>query len=423
MFDRLISGRHLVILATLAASLLVASLPARGQRIDPAVREAFLADPLTTQPRDPLLPRFPIERPLSPLEKRALGEALDQLDVQALEAYEAGEVDTAFALWMRELQLRRVISQAAELDAIQRVAGYAWQANRAEDAQLITFRLQQIEDNLKRDDQIGLVDLYTLGLIYRTLRDQPAALAIYQDIAQRQAAQGDREAQVEAIEQVAQLQRDWFHHNDAAATYEDLLSLTEAQASVEQTVEYLTQLVYSHEQARQFEQAVVAQGQLLNLYQSEGIVDPLPLLALNIARNYLALNRPDLAQPYYQSAYANAQILSQQDNASQTLLDLAGIYRQLGDFQQSLDLYSILIEVGRHSDNLYIIMDAFDQIGQIHRDLGEAASARLAFERGLTVAQRLEHREAYFTAQLRSLTRDSADSPSTEQSPWQSGEN
>ncbi|MEO0532807.1 MAG: tetratricopeptide repeat protein [Cyanobacteria bacterium P01_A01_bin.123] len=410
---------------TMAASILLCSPQvAWSQRIDPVVREAFLADPLTAQPRDPLLPVLPVQRPLSPLEKRALGEALDRLNAEALAEYEAGEVDAAFAMWMRELQLRRAIDQAAELAAIQRVATLAWQANRAEESQIITFRLQQIEADLEADGPIALDDLDTLGTIYHTLRDQPAALAVYHQIAEIHAERGDRGAQIEAVEQIAQLHLDWFHHSDAALTYATLLTLTGNQASLDQQVEYLTQLIYSHEQAQQFEPAIVAQGRLLTLYQTQGITDPLPLLTLNIARNYLALDRPDLAQPYYQSAYANAQILSQQDNASQTLADLAGIYRQLGNFQQSLELYGILIEVGRKSDNLYAIMNAFDQIGQIYRDLDEIAAARLAFERGLTVAQRLEHQEAYFEAQLSSLSRASPDPPpAAGQSPWQSGEN
>ncbi|MEM6590606.1 MAG: hypothetical protein AAF651_01960, partial [Cyanobacteria bacterium P01_C01_bin.73] len=379
-------------------------------------------------PRDPLLPVLPIQRPLSPLEKRALGETLDGVNQQAIAAYEAGEVDEAFELWMRELQLRRTISRLAELEAMERVAAYVWAANRAEEAQLITFRLQQIEADLQTAGPIALDDLYTLGQVYRTLREQTAAVAVYENIAARQAELGDRDAQIDAVEQVAQLYLDGFYHSQAAAAYQRLLRLSDEIATVEQRNRYLEQLIYSHEEAQQFESAIAAQGLLLDLYQRQGLNDSLPLLALSIARNYLALNRPDLAKPYYESAYANAQILIQHDNASETLLDLASIYRELEDFEQTLELYSILVEVGRQSDDLYTMMNAFDQIGQIYRDLDQSEFAKLAFERGLTIAQRLSHQETYFEAQLRSLDAPETlpealpETPGLGQ-PWRSGRN
>ena len=49
-------------------ALMLMSLPAYGQRLDPVLLDAFLTNPLEAEPRDPLLPTPVVDRRLSPLD-------------------------------------------------------------------------------------------------------------------------------------------------------------------------------------------------------------------------------------------------------------------------------------------------------------------------------------------------------------------
>jgi hypothetical protein len=117
----------------------------QAQALAPERRDEFLSDPEFAEPRDPLLPTFPIVRPLSPLEKRDLAIALDQLAQEAEDLYDQGETEAAFDLWMREVRLRRILGYEPELEAIQRVGLRVWENSRTPEAQLLTLRLDQIQ--------------------------------------------------------------------------------------------------------------------------------------------------------------------------------------------------------------------------------------------------------------------------------------
>jgi len=105
-----------------------AALPALvWAQLSPVLTEQFLSDPEFSEPRDPLLPDLPIERPLSPLEKLALAAELDALAAEAEALFLAGQTEAAFATWMREVRLRRILGYEAELEAIQRVGLRVWE--------------------------------------------------------------------------------------------------------------------------------------------------------------------------------------------------------------------------------------------------------------------------------------------------------
>ncbi|PZO33549.1 MAG: hypothetical protein DCF17_21795 [Shackletoniella antarctica] len=94
---------------------------ALAQVLCPELRFPFLADPLQDQPRDPLLPNPPVQRPLSPLELHDLEQDLDQLALEAAALDQAGELADARQLWRREIRLRRLLGIEPELAAIDRV--------------------------------------------------------------------------------------------------------------------------------------------------------------------------------------------------------------------------------------------------------------------------------------------------------------
>ena len=103
-----------------------------AQAVPPEVRDPFLSDPEFAEPRDPLLPTFPVPRQLSPLEELELEAQLDQLAIQAEAAYQLGETDRAFEIWLREVRLRRILGYEDELAAIQRVGVRVWETRSEE---------------------------------------------------------------------------------------------------------------------------------------------------------------------------------------------------------------------------------------------------------------------------------------------------
>ena len=189
-----------------------ASLCGRGaaiaQQLDPQLRENFLADPLTEDDRDPLLPVLGVDRAYSPLERQAIGRSLDQLNQLATQQLAEGNLDLAFETWQRELKLRRVLGTQAEFEAIQRVASLAWQEQRAVEVRLLTLRSREIweaiqlsfgspsetefgEESPDADPEDSLisgaptVDIATLTALaqtFETLRDIDSAVAVYQQL-------------------------------------------------------------------------------------------------------------------------------------------------------------------------------------------------------------------------------------------------
>ncbi|NJO09795.1 MAG: hypothetical protein HC873_09210 [Leptolyngbyaceae cyanobacterium SL_1_1] len=204
-------GAWLGLLGTVAGGL-VAIAPASvwAQQLAPEVIEQFLADPTQDPLRDPLLPQPPIRRPLSPLEKLALERQLDRLNQQAQNLLTAGETEAAFALWMREVRLRRTISLEQELAALRRVSQYIWEQGRTSENQLVRSRLRQLQAEAVGAELADVDLLEATGEIFLTLREQPGAVEVYRQIAAIEQGRGNTEAQTAALEQVGQLQLDWF---------------------------------------------------------------------------------------------------------------------------------------------------------------------------------------------------------------------
>ncbi|HIK43950.1 MAG TPA: hypothetical protein IGR64_03580 [Leptolyngbyaceae cyanobacterium M65_K2018_010] len=128
---------------------IVSAVPALAQALQPAVRDAFLADPLSDIPRDPLLPSPPVLRPLSPLERFVLEQELDQLALEAESLAQSGAADAAIDPWMREIRLRRLLGLDAELTAMDRVDQNLRNLNATQALQLLSARLAVIQPSLE----------------------------------------------------------------------------------------------------------------------------------------------------------------------------------------------------------------------------------------------------------------------------------
>ncbi|MGC1219936.1 MAG: hypothetical protein WA883_20890 [Phormidesmis sp.] len=403
------------------------STSAIAQQVNPLLRQEFLANPLASEPRDPLLPVLGVDREYSPLEKRAIAANLNQLNQEAQVQLAAGNPDEAFAIWRREIKLRRVLGTQAELAVIQQVSPVAWGQQRTTDVQLLTLRTREIWDVIRTslgvevEDELGdsnpssptnspisgapTADIALLSEIaqtFVTLRDIDSAVDVYQQIIRLSAGRDqDQTAQQIAL---AELHLEWFQFAEAANLYLQLLNQARAQNDAASEQAYLERLVYGYQQADALLNAVRAQTDLLAIYQAQGEAEKLPELLLAIAQNYRALNLPTNAIEYYRVAYSTAQRSGQFSFSARVLQELGALYQAIALTDDALGAYTLLVLVEGQAYNDYGIMNAYDSIGQLQRRQGNALEALKAFEKALVIANRLGLREDYFVDQIESVT-------------------
>jgi tetratricopeptide (TPR) repeat protein len=383
--------------------------PAQTPQKKPPQPDQFPPSPLELTAPDPLLPGG-LQRPLSESERLTLGTALDDLNAKAIAKYRSGDILNAFEIWNRELRLRRALGFLNEVTALGRVGDSAWKQNQPNEVNLITRRLQAIQKqvqtpttnrmNLSERPQI----MQALGTAYQLVRSPGLAVAIYEQLLSEARQRKDAAEEVSLLNTIGQLHLSWFDYSNAAATYTELLKLAQTSSDRASQAFYLTQLAYGYEQAKQPAQAVQYQQQLTDLYQKNPQPELLPALKIKIADNYAASGQVNLAEQNYQEAFKLAQPVFQLAYASDALQKLGALYRSHDRLDAALQVYEYLAGVQQQTYDTYGLMEAYDQIGQIHLARKAYPQALTAFNQGLVAAKQLNYRTDYFTSQIQQVS-------------------
>ncbi|MGD1858302.1 MAG: tetratricopeptide repeat protein [Leptolyngbyaceae cyanobacterium] len=381
-----------------ALALLSASLPAYG-RLDPVLLDAFLMDPLAEDPRDPLLPTTVVDRPLSPLELYDLEVALFELDAQARALLLAEQPDEAFALWMREVQLRRVFGLEAELEALTRISQQAWNSQRSQEVRLMAVRLNRIWEAEKATATLERVE--TIANIAQVLRMQDTSTEIYQQLIDMTA---DTAAQRDWVIILAAHYLQWFEFDNAAQLYSQLAAVAKTEGDILAHTQYLNDLIYSYQESKKYTQALPVQAELLQLYRSTGQNDRELPLEINMARNFRAIERIPLAVEYYNLAYVTAQRLELYGHVSTVLKELGDLYAEQGLNNEALVMYNLLVRAEQQAYNQHGILEAYDRLGQLYQQIGDTENALIAFRAGVAFSESLQYREAYFRGEVAKLS-------------------
>lgn len=378
-------------------ALVLGSPTTPAQVLQPEIREAFLADPLTDIPRDPLLPSPPIPRLLSPLEEVALTQALDQLLVTITELELGGDTQAARTLWMREIRLRRLLGVRAELVAMARAAPTLQDWNATQELQLLSVRLT----TLVAETHLPLDQLQEVAVTYAALGNLEAALSLRRTLA---GAARDQAAYSAQLEQIANLYEAGFQFPEAAKVYQELVEIATDQGITTDQVRFLQAQIKNLAQAQDPAGTLEAQQQLLQPYLRDSTYWPqVPGLQYAMADNQVLLGDLDTASRQYQIAYTNA-IGSQQFSLAAATLDrLVKLYGKLGRWTDVDYLYDQLLRVHETTSNTYGLMDSFDQLGQLYEKQRNPQAALLAYRQGLALARRLGYRETYFETQIQRL--------------------
>ncbi|MEA5554260.1 hypothetical protein VB713_25320 [Anabaena cylindrica UHCC 0172] len=376
----------------------------------PEQLDKFLPGPLEITTPDPLIRGSLEKQPLTLEERQKLETALDGLNQEAATTLQGGDKVTAFDIWNRELRLRRFLGSLAEVEALSRVGAIAWQENERQQIKYITERLQVIEKQMLTQKSTDLELWQSLGEAYQNIRVPKLAVGVYQQILTLVRSQNNTTAELETLNTIGELHLSWFNYPQAATTYQELLNLANRQGDRLNEVGYLQQLVYIYKQSKQPQQAITALNQLAEIYTSENNLTQIPALKIAIAENYQSLTpeNPNLLQEAfnkYQEAYVTAWELQQYVTASEALQKLITLYRSQNQIDEALQTSQILVETETLATNFYGLMQAYDQIGQLHLEKKEDAKALAAFQKGLAIAQQLKYQETYFTQKIDTLSK------------------
>jgi tetratricopeptide (TPR) repeat protein len=399
--------------------------PALDQPIPPGPtlpkpgEDEFPPNPLEVKLPDPLLPDRTGKRALMPAERQRLSATLDVLNAQANARLKAGDRVGAFEIWNRELRLRRVLGPFEELKALGRVGDVAWRESDTPQVRWISQRLDNLLGLARTPQPVGsgnainlgggnVIDrtilLELLGQAYQQVRLPKIAADIYQQLLTEAKQRRDNKRIETSLIALGQLHLAWFDYTNAAAAYKELREIARSRRDTVNEAAYLNQLAYIYEQAKLPEEAIVYLQELVEFYQKLGDPKPIPSIKIRIGDNYQNASRPDLAEQNYQQAYQLAQPLVQLAYASESLQKLAALYRSNNRLDAALRVYTFMVAVEQQAYNYYGIMNAYDQIGQIHLSRKEYAQALTAFQQGLNVARQLRFREDYFTAQIQQIS-------------------
>lgn len=387
-------------LVSICCVWLCSSTLALAAKHKPKPNETFF-NPLEITKPDPLLPQF---NQITPAQQLKLRAALDRLNQQAAAASAAGDNVGAFAIWNRELRLRRALGFGEEVEALGRVGAIAWRENQPKEVQVITQRLLEIYNYTQSQPSADLKLLNSLGFAFQQVREPKSASAAYEQILAKTRQQKDVAATQATLRTLGELHLSWFDYTKAAADYQQLLSLATANGDRLATITYLQQLDYIYEKTKQYQQAIAVKQQLLEIYQKDPQLSlSLPTLTLAIAKDYQALGQLQPAFDNYQQAYTSAWSLQQYVLAGDALRGLISLYRAQGQIDAALQTSQILLEAEQRATNIYGMMTTYDQMGQIYLKLANYSEALAAFQKGLELAQQLKYQETYFAGQIQQI--------------------
>ncbi|MDX2096271.1 MAG: tetratricopeptide repeat protein, partial [Leptolyngbyaceae cyanobacterium bins.59] len=366
------------------------------------------------------------DRPLSPLEVRALTQAVDQLNAQATAEYRADRRINAYKIWNRELRLRRVLGPLVETKALGRVGAIAWEDSETPQLRLITNRLQAIQQQTRtrplptRQEQILLQR--ALADAYLKVRSKDRAVGVYEQVITDARPLKDLVMEGSALATIADLHLNWFAYPTAATSYQTLLAFLRQHPKVPVRLivpvseaappqpttpdppltdrDVLKKLAFVYDQDKRPAQAIPVRQELIRLLQQRQEPMEIPSLQLAIGISHEALQQIPQAIEAYQQTYYLSQPLQQYGYASDALKRLGNLYQNQKQFDRALQIYEFLLDVEQQAYNFYGRMMTYDQIGQIYLLQREFDLALGAFQQGLTIARQLKYRENYFQSQI-----------------------
>lgn len=372
------------------------------------------SNPLLSTEPDPLLPNPPKNGQLVSPEREILAQALDQLNLEATAQLAAGNTPVAFAIWNRELRLRRYLGPMDELAALSRVGAIAWEQEDITQLRIITRRLESLEVDYcppakspPAKNSCGLEFLTALVQGYESVKARDLAIKVYQTMLTDAQNRQDIEATKNLWSAIARLALEKLDYVAAAMAYEQLLAIAETERNQPQIINYVEQLSYIYSQAKQYPQAIAMRQRLVEFYLNAQDLILIPELKLAIGQDYQILNQLNLAINNYQESYTLAWTLQQFAVAREALIKIANIYQQAAELEKAIQVYEALVIVDQRATNFYGLMTTYWQLGKLYQTRENYPQAIAAFQKGLQISQQFQFsdRQSDFQQNLEELQR------------------
>ncbi len=367
------------------------------------------SNPLLSTEPDPLLPNPPKNGELVSPEREILAQALDQLNLEATAQLAAGNTPVAFAIWNRELRLRRYLGPMNELAALSRVGAIAWQQEDITQLRIITRRLENLEVDycLPAKNSCGLEFLTALVQGYESVKARDLAIKVYQTMLADAQNRQDIETTKNLWSAIARLGLEKLDYVVAATAYEQLLASAETQGNQPEVINYVEQLSYIYPQAKQYPQAIAMRQRLVEFYLNAQDLRLIPELKLAIGQDYQILNQLNLAINNYQESYTLAWTLQQFAVAREALIKIANIYQQAAELEKAIQVYEALVIVDQRATNFYGLMTTYWQLGKLYKVRENYPQAIAAFQKGLQISQQFQFtdRQSEFQQNLEEMQR------------------
>ncbi|MGK7927731.1 MAG: tetratricopeptide repeat protein [Spirulina sp.] len=371
-------------------------LLARAREVEEEVNPLEMVEP------DPLIRPDVENTALSEAEKQELIPVLDRLALEAEAEFlaENGNTDRAFAIWYRELRLRRFLGRVAEVEALGRVGKIAWENNRNEDLFFIRERLTEIQTDAENELNLDSLLANTLAIAYDKIRFYPQALAMYEWVLAEVRETGDINALERILNTIAQLHLEWFQYFAAEAVYQELLTLARSQFDDASILRYLEQMAYLYDRAKQPEKAIETKVELWQGYLKKELWAKIPPLQISLAGDYETIGEGETASETYQDAFTLAWANQQYAYASTALRKLAELYYTYEQLDYALEIYQEQIKAAEYATDEFSIMETYERMGQIYLELENYPQALNAFQEGLKFARSLGHKEEDFLEKI-----------------------
>ncbi len=342
-------------------------------------------------------PNIPlINRPLTPLERRQLGESLDAMNSQAQALLNQGKETEAFNIWYEELRLRRYLGLLSETEALGRVGAVAWNRTRTEDVRIITQRLREIQQQAEIENTLQGELLNALATSYEQLHSLDDILSMYKKLLETARATGNLTTQESLLSKIGQVYLSRFDYSQAAPIYEELLKMAQGRGDSLQEGIYLQKLAQIYSEALQPQNAVRIKESLVDNYLKTQKVKAIPDLKILIGIDYEALKELEKASQNYQEAYSLAWALQQYGISGEALKKLGELYQKNQQEDYALQIFQELIKVEQKGYNYYGLMNTYDKIGDIYTNKKNYSEAMSAFQKGLELARSIGYQENYF---------------------------
>ncbi|NER02937.1 MAG: tetratricopeptide repeat protein, partial [Okeania sp. SIO3C4] len=282
------------------------------------------------------------------LTQENLAIEAQQLDDQATQQFQNGELEAALETWQQVLEIRNQQGDRFHISSTLYII-----ANTYKQQQKYQQALEYYQQALEIRQQLGDQDLiaatlHNIGTVYHHLSQYPQALeSLNQALAMRQQL-GDRAAISQTLNEIAVVYDTQGKYSQSLEFYQEALKIAQQEKDSANIREILSNMGLVYSQLGQYEQAI-------NFYQ---------------------------------------QVLKTNPPTKATILNNIGaIYRRLKEFPKALEFYQQALAIHRKNQDRLGIATTLDNIGVIYREQGKNSQALESHQEALIIREELGDKE------------------------------